>query len=344
MNVSMDRFVRGVGVALMAAFITASCSDENAPSSTSVTLSAPTVASPTSGSQAATNQPTLTVNNVTIAGGATGAVPTYAFQVATDAAFTGVTAQASGIAQGAAGQTAWSVNVALDNRQYFWRARASAGTTDGPYSTPADFTVGLGAFRNDNGPILVQDPLTGGSSVGTVRGGSFNSAGWRVNNLTDFIRYDLQLSPPLSAGFVEWRNSGLSPRNPTVDAYMLFGMWDPTRGEYRTNPFRVHLQKRDDRHLAPFMRLRWISEGQEIEPAYHKTDWDPSRTYQWRLEWGPEAGTNYVRMFLDGEEVMTGRHNRPYAPATHYIEMGINEQRGESVLGAVYSNVRIGRR
>jgi hypothetical protein len=40
--------------------------------------------------------------------------------------------------------------------------------------------------------------------------------------------------------------------------------------------------------------------------------------------------------------VITVNYDRTYAPDVHFIELGIAE-RGESVVGVRYSNVRIGR-
>jgi hypothetical protein len=47
-------------------------------------------------------------------------------------------------------------------------------------------------------------------------------------------------------------------------------------------------------------------------------------------------------VFLDGRQVVTVNYNRTYAPAEHFIELGIAE-RGESVVGVRYSNFRVGR-
>ena len=77
------------------------------------------------------------------------------------------------------------------------------------------------------------DPLTNGRSVGEVHGGRFNSVGWMVTSRGDFIRY---VVPTISSGFVEWENLGLHRTNPAPDLYTLFGMWDPSKGDYRDNP------------------------------------------------------------------------------------------------------------
>jgi hypothetical protein len=288
-----------------------------------------------------TGQPTLTVSNATASDGST---PTYAFQVATDSGFSSIVAQNPSVSQGSQGQTSWQVSQALDGRQHFWRARARAGGTDGPFSPVADFTVRLPGFIGGSGTIQIFDPLTNGTTVGTTRrGGTFTAEGWRVDTLSDFIRYEVSPLLP-GSGFVEFESIGLNRRNLRNDALMLLGMWDPTRGDYRVNPFRVHLQKRDEFHNPPYLRLRWISGGILIEPEANIIDWVPSTRYAWRIEWGPnDGGSQTTRVFINDQEVMRGNYQRPYTPARHWIELGI-EERNESVIGAVYSNVRIGRR
>jgi hypothetical protein len=124
---------------------------------------------------------------------------------------------------------------------------------------------------------------------------------------------------------------------------MLFGMWDPSAGDYRQNPFRVHLQKlHPNPHNPPYLRVRWIANGEQHDEGSDFYAWEPSRRYQWRIEWGPSGGANQAKVFLDGRQVITVNYNRTYAPAEHFIELGIAE-RGESVVGVRYSNVRIGR-
>lgn len=322
---------------LGAGLLLSACTDEEPPAGLSVTLTAPTPVSPQSGATVG-GQPTLTITNATASDGS---ALTYAFQVATDSGFTSIAAQASGIPQGS-GQTSWQVSSPLSEREYFWRARASAGTTNGPFSRAANFTVTTTGFVGGSGGLQIFDPLTNGTSVGVVTGGTFTPEGWRTDRSRDFIRYEA--NPPIASGYVEWENTGLQRLNPTADGYMLFAMWDPQAGAYRQNAYRVHLQKRDERHLPPYLRLRWISGNEEQEFLYDTLDWDPNTTYRWRIEWGPEGGGNAVRVLLNGMEIMRGSYGRPYSPQTHLVELGINLERQESVVGAVYSNFRLGSR
>jgi hypothetical protein len=282
------------------------------------------------------NQPTLTVRNATTSDGS---VPTYHFQVSASDSYSPVAAEQTGVAQGTGGETSWKVNVPLAPGTYFWHVRAQVGSASGPFSGNDRFSTS--PPQGGGGSILVQDPLTDGRSVGMVNGGEFTSQGWRVNNLSEYIRYEI---PSTASGFVEWENVGLRETNASAQAYMLFAMWDPESGEFRANPFRANIQKLDTRHNPPYVRFRFISSGDERNAGYNFLAWDPSERYRWRVEWGEGAERNEARVFVNGAEVMRVEYTPDYEPRTHWVEMGVNESRNESCVGAVYSNVRIGRR
>lgn len=317
----------------------ARCEDSGGSNGTgsSPTISAPGIVGPNSSSPISDTQPTLTVTNASVS---TGAAPTYTFQVATDQAFTSTAAQASGIAQGSA-QTSWEVSQALESGTYFWRARADASGTAGPFSAVAQFAI-LEVGGGPGETVVVFDDLTDGGTLATDReGGTFTSQGWRVDNNTDFLRYEV---PTVENGYVQWENVGLTPRGVNDASHMLFGMWDPTAGAYRQNAFRVHLQKLwPNPHNPPFLRFRWISQGIEEEAGTDITNWNPAQVYTWRIDWGPSGGANIARVFLDGAEIMSLGYNRPYQPETHFIELGVQE-RHESVIDAVYRNFIVVRR
>ncbi len=305
----------------------------NSPSAASG-LSVPTAVSPAPGSAVAEGQPVLVVSNVT---STDGNIPTYAFTVATDSGFTAVVTRADNVPQGSNGQTSWRVSETLEPRRYFWQAQARVGDKYGPLSAVADFTV---QSSPGQGGVLVSDPLTNRSSLGQVNGGEFTPQGWRINTKDDFIRYDV---PPITSGYVEWDNIGLAPQNHYHDNYMLFGMWDPTLGHFRDNPFRVNIQKLDTNHNPPYVRLRWIANGEQHNGGHNFLNWDPAQTYHWRIEWGPIAGVRTARVLLNGQPIISMQYSRVYRPQTHWIELGI-AARHESIVGAVYANVVIGSR
>jgi hypothetical protein len=268
----------------------------------------------------------------------------YTFELSGDEGFTEMIAEVQAVPQGENGRTSWQVPDALSEGLHFWRARAQAGYVKSLYCDVAAFKVIQTQVTPDpepapgGGVASVSDPLTDGTSVGEVHGGKFTSQGWKVTDKSDFIRYEIQ---PLESGFVEWENLGFRPANPGIDQYMLFGMWDPTSGDYRTNPFRVHIQKLDAHHNPPYVRLRWIVGGEQHDVGYQFEDWDPEQVYQWRLEWGPSGSTNEVRVFLNGQLIIEQTYRKHYSPNVHWVELGIGE-RVESIVGTTYANVRIG--
>ena len=221
-----------------------------------------------------------------------------------------------------------------------WTGVSAAGA--GPYSPISDFSIVSGIPTPSPPPSSgeIFDPLTNGSSRGQVSGGRFTSSGWQVTSRGDFIRY---VVTPIRSGFVEWENIGLTRRNPQADLFSLFGMWDPTRGDYRENPYRVHVRKLDTNgHNPPYLRLRFISNGDQRDVGYDFLDWDPSRVYRFRVEWGPSGSGNEARVLLDNRVVIRTGYGPTYRPAEHWIELGI-EERAESIVGVVYRNVVIGR-
>jgi hypothetical protein len=331
-----DFFLTG---GLLTLALTVGCGGGNdSPTGPSVTIGAPTIISPAAGSTVADAQPTLTVGNVTVSDGST---PTYTFQVATDSAFGNIVARASGIGQGGDGQTSWEVSTPLGNGQHYWRSQASASGTSGPFSPTADFSV-FTAFKSSQPRegVLVFDPLTTGMTVGVVGGGEFTEQGWKVIANSNFLLYDL---PTIESGSVEFDVTGLDIRNPTRDARHLFIMWDPSiSSDFTSNRFRVSLQKLDGRSSISdrWLRLRFISQGRQIDKGSTFRGWDPSRIHHIRFEWGREGEVLVARLFIDEDEKIFFEYRKPYIPAIHRVELGAGV-RAESPENAIYSNVRI---
>jgi hypothetical protein len=300
---------------------------------------------PLPGTNLSDPSPTLTVRNASTS---IPGRPTYDFQVSVDDTFRSLAAEITGHEEGTGGtgETSWRVTTDLSDGRYFWRARGVGAQGPGPYSPISDFFIGGGGSTPTPSPRPpssgeIFDPLTNGRSQGEVHGGRFNSVGWMVTSRGDFIRY---VVPTITAGFVEWENLGLARTNPAPDLYTLFGMWDPSKGPYRENPFRVHVRKLDTQgHNPPYVRLRWISGGQEHNEGFDFLAWNPGQAYRWRVEWGPGGSGNEARVLLDGRVVIRTGYGPSYQPADHWIEMGV-EERAESIPGVVYRNVSIGRR
>ena len=307
-------------------------------------VSAPTILDPLPGTSTADTTPPLTIRN---ASASDGSALTYTFQVSSNDGFTQVVAEISGYPQGsvgASGTTTWEVTPALGSGRYFWRVRATGAQGPGPFSPVSDVFIGSNPSPSPpgpSGPSEISDPLTNGVSVGQVSGGRFTGSGWQVIHRGNYIRY---IVPTIQSGFVEWENRNLTPLNPERDAFSLLAMWDPSRGAYRENPFRVHIRKLDTQgHNSPYVRMRFISNGDQHDVGWDFLDWNPSHTYRWRVEWGPGGGGNQARVFLDGRVIMRTNYGPNYSPRDHWIELGV-EERAESIVGVVYRNVRIGRR
>ena len=313
----------------------------DSPTGPSTTIGTPTAISPSSGSTVATAQPTLTVNNVSVSDGSS---PTYTFQVATDSSFGTIVAQAQGIGQGGDGQTSWQVSTPLGTGQHYWRARASASSIDGPFSSATEFSV-FTAFLSQvpREGVVVYDPLTAGFTVGDVGGGEFTAEGWKVVASSNYIVYDL---PTIESGSLEFDITGLDIRNPNRDARHLFIMWDPSLGsDFTRNRFRVSLQKLDGRSSINdrYLRLRFISQGRQIDDWSSFRGWIPTKVHHVRFEWGREGEVNAARLFVDDDEKMFFQYGKPYIPAIHRIELGA-ALRAETPENAVYSNVKISKR
>jgi hypothetical protein len=306
-------------------------------------LTPPIISDPLSGSTVSDPQPMLTVLNSARQGAEQ---TTYLFQVASDSSFTVLVAQSSQVLEGPDGSTTWMVDRTLSPGTHYWRARARAGTIDSNFSATAALTIGTSASTPGPSPspspaagTVLSDPLIGGT-VGEVSGGQFTSGGWQVTHPANYIRYEV---PPMESGWVEFDVSGLQEINSSPDQFMLFGMWDPSAGAYRANPYRVHIQKlHPNPHNPPYLRLRWIANGEQHDDGSNFFAWDPRQTYRFRLEWGPSGSSNRVRLYVDGGLEIDVSYNRPYRPNVHFIELGIAE-RGESVVGAKYSNLRVGK-
>ncbi|HXV59425.1 MAG TPA: hypothetical protein VEK15_01940 [Vicinamibacteria bacterium] len=323
------------------------CESSSSPSSPSIT--APAIQAPAVGAVVTEELPTLTVRN---ASGGQGE-PTYRFEVATDDRFQSMVAEVEGVGEGPGDTTSWQLPEPPSGAEadaqglsvYFWRARASATGEVGPWSETASFKMqeGFSVSAPSSAGIFVSDPLTNGTSVGMVSGGTFNARGWMATAADTFIRYEV---PTIVSGFVEFDVTNLREPNPRSDKRMLMIMWDPTRGEYTTNPYRMHLQKLDGRTVDfGHLRLRWISRRQERNIYYDYDRWNPDQVYHFRVEWGdfPGIDTQWGRGLFDGVEILTWNYDNPYDPSTHWIELG-GAPRNETLEQAIFSNVRIGKR
>lgn len=310
------------------------------PSTSDSSLTAPTIRSPGQGEQLEELKPRLEIGNATGGSG----VRTYTFEVARDTAFQQMVATEAGVREGLGGITVWQVSETLEaDARYFWRARASTSAGSGPNTASSEFRIKMGFTRDRaSGGLVLFDPLTGGS-VGQRMGGRFVAGGWQAQSNADCIRYRI---PVLREGRIEFETTNVNTPNPVPGKRILISMWDPSKGEYTLNPFRMHLQKLDRSTVRrDDVRLRWISRGQETNVGITFFDFEPSFVYSWRIEWGtfPGISSQHVKVFLDGQEILNRNYDRPYSPNPHWVELG-NCDREETLEEAIWSNLRIGTR
>jgi hypothetical protein len=141
-----------VAIALTAA----GCSkNPSQPSPTDVASVAPVASTPANNSQVKNaDQPiTLVVTNAV----STKTGLTYSFEVATDVAFASKVQTKDAIPQGANGQTSVRLDPLTPGREYYWRARATAGGVAGAFGSASRFD--LGPAININPPVPIS-PLT----------------------------------------------------------------------------------------------------------------------------------------------------------------------------------------
>jgi hypothetical protein len=248
------------------------------------------------------------------------------------------------VPEGEEGLTSWQVTVPLTpGIEYVWRVTATAGTQTGTTETVA-FLVRDAYVSDRPGEVVVYDPLTTGSSIAMeVVGGEFTPEGWKALSNSDYIRYQV---PTMPEGYIEFSTTNIAEPNPVPGKRMLVSFWDPTKGNYRENPFRVHIQKMDAATVKFHdVRLRWISRGQETNTGISFFDFEKDIVYPWRMEWGSWKGlqSQQVRVHLEGVQIMERNYDRPYHPKTFWIELG-NHERAETLEECIWSNVIIGSR
>ncbi len=178
-----------------------------------VSMTAPAPSTPTDGQafKYAEQPVTLVVKNAVT----TGATPTYTFQVAGDAAFGSLVFNQEGIAQGAGATTSVALPKLAGAKTYFWRARATSGSTVGLFSAARSFNVGPEVVLQ--APVLAS-PGSGAAVSGTIslvtnnvqRSGPVTAITYRfdLSNTTAF-------SPALASAIVP-EQSGSTSWSPNV--------------------------------------------------------------------------------------------------------------------------------
>ena len=333
------------------------------------TLTAPQLDSPQASSQLDTLRPTLSVKNVT------SSVPSgsrmYEFQISDSTSFTSATTFAlvgyaatvdkTGVPEGS-GTTSWTVDSDLQpTTVFYWRARATQGTTTGPWSDAFQFKSKLVGF---NRPGELYDPLIFSETVGDRIGSTtfIPGKGIQLNDGLSYVRYLLPAT--VTSGEFSMDVEGLRANGPG-DKAKVFGMQEG-QTDFTTNRYRVDIQYRGVTGSPPnaitFRALYGsaddLSVRYEPETAVRFASvflLNPGNTYYWKATWGSEfrvvvrdgggsgTGINGTQLYNVGVSSPRGS----YAPNPQYAYLGAPVGRSleaASIPGTIYRNVWLGNR
>lgn len=147
---------------------------------------------------------TLTVANANVVGGGT---PTYTFEVATDTGFTNKVVSQD-VVQGSGGVTSLRLGTLAAGTDYYWRTRTVVAGTNGTYSSPLKFTIGVAIVIQAPTPV---SPLTGTTGLGQRPTFVINNAS-RVGPVTS-VSYRFEVST--SSSFATITQSATVPEGTT---------------------------------------------------------------------------------------------------------------------------------
>lgn len=350
-------------VALLGAAATA-CSEKTetptSPTPPAATVAAPALEAPAADAQLDTLRPTLTVRNAT---SSQSGARTYEFQISDSTTFTSAatsnvvgyaaTVGATGVAEGAAGTTSWTVPEDLQPTTVFhWRARAAQGSSVSPWSAVGTFRSKLVGF-NRAGELY--DPLVHGETVGQIVGSAsfIPGRGLQLNNGQSHVRYLLPQTIPV--GEFSMDVEGLRANGPG-DKAKVFGMQEGLT-DFITNRYRIDIQYRGTSG-APPNAIQWrviYGNADDLSVRYEPDTakrfasvfaLNPSTTYHWKFTWGPEirlvareGGTSGSPFYDFGMPAPRGA----YVPNPHYAFLGAPVGRSgnesASIAGTIYRNV-----
>ena len=179
--------------------------------------------------------------------------------------------------------------------------------------------------------LILDDSLRGGTQ-GARGGGSLGPDGWRVTGKNDFIYWHI---PTVSQGAAEFSVRGIIPNDGRAEGYdknELFHMYDWTYNNadttydgYRNGPYKHFIRKTNlvDPGKTNSMEMVLKINSDEIEPDTSILSWDPSRTYRFREEWGPDgAGRCVFKVFRDGVQIMNMSVLGNWTPGGHAVRIG----------------------
>ena len=281
-------------------------------------------------------QPTLVVSNATSAQSGS---RTYEFEIASAADFGAIVARGQNIGEGGDGRTSWRVSPALQgNTRYWWRARATQGSTTGPWSAATRVRTRLEGF-NRAGELY--DPLVNGATVGSPMGTTFlPGRGVRLNSLGSRITYTLPQA--VSAGEFSLLATGLTSDS-EGDSTKLFSMQEGF-SDMTVNPYRATIEKRD--HGTVTFRFIAGDTDERADSERIVVQFNPALVYFWKFTWG--NGSARLVVLEGGEQGRTvydrsDTYRGTYVPSPHIAYVGAPPGRAgintASVPGAIVSHV-----
>jgi hypothetical protein len=232
------------------------------------------------------------------------------------------------------------------NTSYTWRVQATYKGASAPWSSDASFKT-VGKFNDGN---QLFDPLTDGSTVGIQRGGHFIAGqGWQSQALNDGIDYPINTCSNCRVEF-DVAGFGREEGAPFGLDVKWFAMGDgatfPDFGAFRDHPWKMHMEQRADDDTGIKMIWRNGSAG-EGDPGDHTfkgpsgINWSSSHQppYHFVFDWTPRG----FFISVDGQVLVSDGFSAPYAPGNHTLTLGC-WPRNETMIGAIWSNVRLTRR
>lgn len=206
--------------------------------------------------------------------------------------------------------------------------------------------------------LMMDDPLQG-STKGIRNGGAFQNGGWEVTGLDNWIIWHF---PTIKEGAVTFSVKGLFPNECRAGFSVkgeLFHMYDYTFGDsddeynggYRENPFKHFMRKNncmeghDPPRIDGIEMLFATGNGNFMEPDTANLSWDPTKTYVFREEWGPDGSGNVVmKTWRDDEQIIEMSLPGEYAPVGLSVRIAASPRawpEEETNLGSVYSNIKV---
>jgi hypothetical protein len=360
---------RTVSIPAAAAILLGACGGKDksptSPTPTTASVTAPVLETPAANQQLDTLRPTLTVKNATADHAGT---RTYEFQISDSNNFTSAltsnvtgfaaTVGKTGVAEGADGKTSWTPDADLQpTTVFYWRVRATQGTSNSPWSEVGKFKSRLVGFLRAG---ELYDPLIHGETVGEVIGNAtfVPGRGIQFNAGTSYVRY--LLPQTITSGEFSMDVEGLQANGPG-DKAKVFGMQEGT-GDFITNKYRVDIQYRGVRGVPPnAITFRALYGSATDTSVRYEPDTatrfasvfalDPSTVYNWKATWGSEFRVTVRAGGLDGSILYNVGMATPrgtYAPNPHYAYLGAPVGRSGSeaatIPGTIYRNVWLGNR